>query len=40
MKTWLSGGESDQCWDDLFIAVYGESRTVQRGWSAVMVRIK
>jgi hypothetical protein len=27
-KTWLSGGESDQGCDDIFIAVESKSRTV------------
>jgi hypothetical protein len=31
METRLSGGESDQCLDELFIAVEGESPTVCRG---------
>jgi hypothetical protein len=40
MKTWLSGWESSQSEDDLFIAVEGESRMVQGGWSTAVVRIQ
>jgi mannose-6-phosphate isomerase-like protein (cupin superfamily) len=28
----LSGDESDQCCDDIFIVVEGESQTVRGGW--------
>jgi hypothetical protein len=31
METWLSGGKSDQDWDDLFIAVKDESQAVWGG---------
>jgi hypothetical protein len=40
IKTQLNGGESDQGWDDLFIAVESESRVVQREWSTDMVWIQ
>jgi hypothetical protein len=40
IKTWLSGGESNQIWDDLFIAVEGESQTVRGGWSMMVVWIQ
>jgi hypothetical protein len=36
----LSGGESVQGWDNLYIAVEGESWTVLKGWPAVVVRIQ
>jgi hypothetical protein len=40
MDTWLSGGESDQGRDDLFIAVEGGSRVVRGGWLAMVVWIQ
>jgi hypothetical protein len=39
MEMWLSGEESDQYWDDFFITVEGESRAIQRGWTAMVVQI-
>jgi hypothetical protein len=40
IETRWSGGESDQSWDDLFIAVMDESRTVRGGWPAAVVWIQ
>jgi hypothetical protein len=40
METRLSGGESDQGCDNLYIAVEGESRTVWEGWQAAVVQIQ
>jgi hypothetical protein len=40
IETQLRGGKSGQCWDDLFIAVNGVSRTVRGGWLAVVMRIQ
>jgi hypothetical protein len=37
---WLSGGESGRGQDDLFIALEGESQTVQGGWLTTVVRIQ
>jgi hypothetical protein len=31
METWLSGGESGQVLDDLYIAMEGASRVIQGG---------
>jgi hypothetical protein len=39
IETRLSGGESGQGWDDLFIAVEGGSRAVWGGWPTVVVHI-
>jgi hypothetical protein len=36
----LSGMESDQCWDELFIVVEGESQMIRVGWPVMMVRIQ
>jgi hypothetical protein len=40
MKMWLSGGESDQSWDDLVITVEGGSQTIWGGWLTVVMRIQ
>jgi hypothetical protein len=40
MVLWVSGGENGQGWDDLFIAVEGESRAVRGGWPMAVVRIQ
>jgi hypothetical protein len=32
--------ETDQSWDDIFIAVNGENRVVQKIWSAAVVQIQ
>jgi hypothetical protein len=40
IETQLSGGESDQGWGDLFIAVEGGSQAVQGGWLAAAVQIQ
>jgi hypothetical protein len=37
METRLSGGENDQGWDDLFIAVEGWSQAVWGGWPVAVV---
>jgi hypothetical protein len=40
MQTQLSGGESDQYLDDIFIVVEGGSRAVRGEWSTAVVRIQ
>jgi hypothetical protein len=40
METRLSGGESSQGWDDLFIGLEGGSRTVRGGWPVAVVWIQ
>jgi hypothetical protein len=40
METWLSGEESGQDWDDIFIVVEGSSRSVRVGWPVVVVLIQ
>jgi hypothetical protein len=40
MHTRLSGGESGQGWDDIFIAVGGGSQAVRGGWPAAVVWIQ
>jgi hypothetical protein len=39
METWLSDSESDQCWDDLFIAVKCGSQVVWGGCPTTLVWI-
>jgi hypothetical protein len=40
MAMWLSGGESDQDCDDIFIAVEDRSWMVRGGWSAAVAQIQ
>jgi hypothetical protein len=40
MQTQLSGGESGQCLDDIFIVVEGGSRAVRGEWPTAVVRIQ
>jgi hypothetical protein len=40
IETQLNDGESDECWDNLFIVVEGGNRVVRGGWPTTMVWIQ
>jgi hypothetical protein len=40
MNIRLNSGESDQCCDDIFVAVEGKNRVVRGGWPVAVVLVQ